>query len=317
MYHQQQHDRDYHHLEENYHHQREHKEYGHHHNHEEIEHHHSEHGEYDPSVSAIENLSKSLRGTKINPLNKQRILDSTLPYNYIVDLFIEIDSKFIEIAGGGTEDEAGITQSAYNYINTLVTAANVIYETEILTHLHVHSIKLSTLYDSSSSTHEALTNMQNNYGGNGWHTANVDLQHALLGHNLGGGIAYIGTLCNSNYGFGLTAGLTGDFTSLDQRVVWDLKAFMHEIGHSFSSGHTHDTNYYSPAIETCGNSCPSTAGNQWSTIMSYCHGCPGGYDNLMCKFQRVLQSIFNVAFIHYNSQSVYNILIHRHVWRHL
>jgi hypothetical protein len=187
------------------------------------------------------------------------------------------------MTGGGSVDAAGITINAYNYINTLVTAANVIYESEIDTHLHVNTIKLSALYDSSASTQEALTTMRNNYSGSSWHTQNVDLQHALLGLELGGGIAYIGTICNSDYGFGLTAGLVGDFTSLDQRVVWDLKGFMHEIGHSFSSGHSHDTNYYSPAIDTCG-SCPSTAGYKWATIMSYCHGCPGDYGNIMYTF---------------------------------
>eukprot|EP00956_Cyclotella_meneghiniana_P038290 scaffold151724_cov50-Cyclotella_meneghiniana.AAC.1 len=255
-------------------------EHHHHEHHHHDDHHHHHHDEFDPSVSAIENLSKSLGGTKVNPLNKRRILsNSNLPYNYQVDLFIEIDTKFIEITGGGSVDEAGITQSAYNYINTLVTASNVIYESEIDTHLHVHSIKLSTLYDSSTSTSEALTIMRNAYGGNNWHAPNVDLQHALLGLKLGGGIAYIGSLCNTDYGFGLTADLMGDFTSLDQRVVWDLKAFMQQIGHGFSSGHTHDTNYYDPAIDTCGTVCPSSPGNQWSTIMSYCHGCPGDYDS--------------------------------------
>ena len=146
-----------------------------------------------------------------------------------MDLFIEIDAQFLQMSGGGDVDEAGITRNAYNYINTLVTASNVIYESEIDTHLHVHSIKLSTLYDTSSGTHDALTTMRNAYGGNGWHHPDVDLQHALLGRELGGGIAYIGSLCNPNYGFGLSSGLTGDFTSLDQRVVWDLKAFMHEV----------------------------------------------------------------------------------------
>ncbi|KAL7502085.1 hypothetical protein ACHAXN_000168, partial [Cyclotella atomus] len=237
-----------------------------------------------PSISAIENLSRSLRGTKVNPLNKQRLLNSNVSYNYQVDLFIEIDAKFIAQTGGGTVDAAGITLNAYNYINALVTAANVIYESEIDTHLHVNTIKLSNLYDSATGTKDALTLMKDKYGGSNWHTQGVDLQHALLGRELGGGIAYIGTLCNSHYGFGLTSGIFGDFNSLDQRVVWDLKAFMHEMGHSFSSGHTHDTNYYQPAIDTCGTTCPTTAGEKWATLMSYCHGCDGDYGNIMYTF---------------------------------
>jgi hypothetical protein len=77
----------------------------------------------------------------------EKYLNSDVSYNYQVDLFIEIDSKFIELTGGGAVDSAGITLNAYNYINALVTAANVIYESEIDTHLHVNTIKLSNLYD--------------------------------------------------------------------------------------------------------------------------------------------------------------------------
>jgi hypothetical protein len=207
-----------------------------------------------------------------------------MSYSFQVDLFIEIDNDFIARTGGGTRDAAGITLNAYNYINTLVTAANVIYESEIDTHLHVNTIKLSTLYDKAPGIYEALDVMRSTYGRSSWHTEGVDIQHALLGKEMGGGVAYIGVLCNPGWGFGITAGLIGDFTSLDQRVVWDLKAFMHEIGHSFSSGHTHDANYYSPTIDTCGTACPSTAGNKWSTLMSYCQHCPGDYGNLMYTF---------------------------------
>eukprot|EP00804_Cyclotella_cryptica_P008412 CCRYP_003932-RD/>CCRYP_003932-RD protein AED:0.26 eAED:0.31 QI:423/0.87/0.88/1/0.5/0.33/9/0/936 len=263
-----------------------HDDHGHEHNHEhdQHDHHHHHHDEFDPTISAIENLSKSLRGTKINPLNKRRLQDSTVPYNYQVDLFIEIDNDFITNTGGGPRDAAGITTNAYNYVNALVTAANVIYESEIDTHLHVNTIKLSTLYDSTVSTSDALGIMRSNYGGSTWHTEGVDVQHAMLGKGLGGGIAYIGVLCNSGWGFGLTAGLSGNFVSLDQRVVWDLKSFMHEIGHNFASGHSHDTNYYSPVIDTCGSSCPTSPGSKWSTIMSYCQHCPGDYGNLMYSF---------------------------------
>jgi hypothetical protein len=111
-----------------------------------------------------------------------------------------------------------------------VTAANVIYESEIDTHLHVHTIKISTLYDSATSTSNALDIMRSNYGAGSWHTVGVDIHHALLGKDLGGGIAYLGVICDAGYGYGLTASIGGNFVSLSQRVVWDLKAFMHELG---------------------------------------------------------------------------------------
>jgi hypothetical protein len=58
---------------------------------------------------------------------------------------------------------------------------------------------------------------------------NVDLHHALLGGIHGGGIAYIGVVCRSDYGFGLTSGLSGTFQSMGETVLWDMKGFMHEV----------------------------------------------------------------------------------------
>jgi hypothetical protein len=55
--------------------------------------------------------------------------------------------------------------------------------------------------------------MRTNYGGGTWHAPNVDLHHALLA-GLGGGIAYVGVVCRSDYGFGLTSGLNGNFVSM-------------------------------------------------------------------------------------------------------
>jgi hypothetical protein len=73
-----------------------------------------------------------------------------------------------------------------------------------------------------------LSIMRTNYAGNTWHAPNVDIHHALLGR-IGGGIAYIGVVCRSDWGFGLTGGLSGSFTSMGQPVVWDMKGFMHEV----------------------------------------------------------------------------------------
>jgi hypothetical protein len=70
-----------------------------------------------------------------------------------------------------------------------------------------------------------------------------------------------------------------------------LIQFMHELGHNFGSGHTHDvwsSSYpwgYSPQIDTCGNTCPSELPLARSaTIMSYCHQCSGDYSNMAYTF---------------------------------
>ena len=83
------------------------------------------------------NISRSIRGTNANPLNKRRIRGT--PANYQVKLFLEINRGFIKKTGGdGPRNANGIPQNVINYINTLVAAANVIFESEIDTRLVVH-----------------------------------------------------------------------------------------------------------------------------------------------------------------------------------
>jgi len=50
-----------------------------------------------------------------------------------------------------------------------------------------------------------------------------DLHHALLGNQLGGGIAMdLNTVCDPGYGYGLTAELGGDFVSMSSAIAWDM-----------------------------------------------------------------------------------------------
>ena len=59
---------------------------------------------------------------------------------------------------------------------------------------------------------------------------------------------------------------------------------MHELGHNFGSGHTHDGGY-SPVVDTCGTSCPAQLPLAKSaTIMSYCHQCSGSFSNIAYTF---------------------------------
>ena len=162
-----------------------------------------------------------------------------------------------------------------DYIDLLISAASAIYEHEIDTHLHVVEISKTSRYDSATSTTDALSIMRSAFAGSAWHSNDIDLHHALLGKDLGGGIAYVGALCNSNYGFGLSANLSGNFNGLGASTVWDLTVTAHELGHNFGSHHTHSSAYL-PPVDTCGSQCPlGDVPDGSSTIMSYCHQCGG------------------------------------------
>jgi hypothetical protein len=137
-------------------------------------------------------------------------------------LYLEIDQAFV--------DNHGSFQAALDYIDLLVSAASVIYEKEIDTHLHVVHVQKTNRYNSATSTTDALSIMRSAFAGSDWHYNNVDLHHALLAKDLGGGIAYVGALCNSNYGFGLSANLAGNFDGLGASTVWDLTVVAHELG---------------------------------------------------------------------------------------
>jgi hypothetical protein len=162
-------------------------------------------------------------------MGKRRKLNENAPYGFQVDMFIEIDCQLIcDVSGSAAcSGCSNIPQSTVDYINLIFTGANTIYETEIDTHLHVLAIQLNDNYDGASSTSNALSIMRSIYATGSWtspwHYPGTDIHHALLGKSLGGGIAYIGVLCNSEYGYGLSASLSGGFVSMSNSVVWDMK----------------------------------------------------------------------------------------------
>ena len=60
---------------------------------------------------------------------------------------------------------------------------------------------------------------------------------------------------------------------------------MHELGHSFGSSHTHDSNHYAPLVDACGQRCSGELPSDGSaTLMSTCQHCPGGYHNFLYTF---------------------------------
>lgn len=264
------------------------KKHGHdnHHGHDHSHGHGHDHDHIKKFDNMLENLQLEglkLRGTK-SRLGRQLYYTDTYPqaYSFQVDLRIEHDKKLKDECGGQAEVEA--------YIDTLVSGANIVFEKEVDTHLNVIEIVENSSYNSMNDPGDALDYQMATYAGSKWPNSNPDLIHSLHGNDLGGGVAYLSVVCNKNYGFGVSGSLAGSTgtnaydINYPSAMVWDIIVFMHELGHNFGSGHSHDeydaTNDpsgYSPKIDECGISCSNAmsaglAANS-ATIMSYCHLC--------------------------------------------
>lgn len=100
--------------------------------------------------------------------------------------------------------------------------------------VNVVEVAVTANYDGSeiSTTQLALQKMKDTYANTAWHyTAGngIDLHHALLHRNLGGGLATVGGICDSQVGYGITTGATGTMTSIGS-MYGDIYVFLHEVG---------------------------------------------------------------------------------------
>lgn len=232
---------------------------------------------------------------------------------YTARLAIETDNEFLGLF-------AGSTTNATNYIGDLLGFASGIYAAEVDTDFFISFISLWTVPDPWAQTNptcglfEFGRHWNDNYGG----MAGGDvytLSHFMSGKNNGGGVAWVGVLCSSqfnydhqgtcsltpqtdNYGgpYGYSGDMDGNFNVGNPSVVWDIVVVSHEIGHNFDSPHTHcyaglqgnpnpidecfgsETGCYSGAT-SLPSGCPG-AGQGCGTIMSYCHLLGGGISNI-------------------------------------
>jgi hypothetical protein len=206
---------------------------------------------------------------------------------YAVKVAVETDYEFYDIFGSA--------QAATAYVGDLFAASSAIYLRDTGTVLQVGSLSLwSGGFNSdpwtASTTSNALAEFRSYWNAN---RTSVDrtIAHFLSGKPLGGGIAYLGVLCSSTFGYGVTGSLNGEFSTTSSWLFWDLLAVSHELGHNFSSSHTH---CYSPPVDNCYNGedgCYAGATtaiptNGGGSIMSYCHLSSGGYSNINFWFGR-------------------------------
>jgi hypothetical protein len=87
------------------------------------------------------------------------------------------------------------------------------------------------------------------------------------------GIAYVGVLCSTQNGYGLSATLNGAAPNLPN-YTYDVETTAHELGHNFGSPHTHYCGWVGGPIDTCsevdGGCYSGPLRPTVGTIMSYC-----------------------------------------------
>ncbi len=193
----------------------------------------------------------------------------------------ETDYEFLQLFSGNTN-------AATSYVATLASALTSIYTRDVNARLSVRYLRLwQTSADpwsqtSTSAELESFAGYWQAYMG----SVIRDLSHFLSGRGLGGGVAYLPGICASSQAYGLSANLAGFFPTplVDNNGQnWDIYVVAHELGHNFGAPHTHN---YTPVLDGCGSSpqdC-SVANADEGTIMSYCHLCSGGVQNIKLRF---------------------------------
>lgn len=179
---------------------------------------------------------------------------------------------------------------AASYMCELIAYSSYIYESDVNLKLAPSFIRVwDTAADpySASDTAAQLPQFQSYWNSN-MSSVPRNTAHLLSGRGLGGGRAFVDNMCGGSSAYGVNGNMSGSFPRPLQNgngANWDLVVLAHELGHSFSSPHTH---CYDPPVDRCytqeGGCAGGTAVCQQGTIMSYCHTCSGGLANIDLTF---------------------------------
>lgn len=202
---------------------------------------------------------------------------------------VETDNELYQRFAGAADPAAAATA----YIATLFAGIGQIYQTDLQILPHVNFLRLwPTAADpwTQTSTGSQLGELRSYWLG---FMAGQprDLTAMLSTRGLGGGVAWLGTACNADYGFSVSANLAGSFPYPivdNSGSNWDIIVTSHELGHNVGTPHTHD--FCPTPADSCApsgyfGSCQTAqVCTSAGTIMSYCHLCSGGTANVMLDF---------------------------------
>lgn len=242
-----------------------------------------------------QNCAVDINNPQFNPLGYKIVDDFVgqdgfvapqgLPPQRDAKVALEADYEFSAWLFGGD------TEAAASYASTLFAAISTIYDRDVNMTL---SIPFLRTYESDNDPYggddiiDFLLDVQEEFNSGDEAELDRTIVQGLSARSLGGGVAYLPGACDDFYGIGVNANLDGFFPNPLQNNSynnWDVMVCSHEMGHNFGSGHTHEA--YEPVIDGCGNGDCADALD--STIMSYCHLCPGGLSNIDLRFHERVQ----------------------------
>jgi hypothetical protein len=171
--------------------------------------------------------------------------------------------------------KGGSIQGTLNQFEAMFTGTAILYEIENI-NIGVKAVKVWDSPDpyTYTSSFAALDDFQAAGNAANWPG---QLAHLLSTRPLNlGGVAYLNAICTDfRYGFSNIDFFFADLPTYS----WTLSTIAHELGHNFSSNHTHNCGWeVSPGvfqqIDSCWNAeggCQPTIKGRVGTIMSYCH----------------------------------------------
>lgn len=206
-----------------------------------------------------ENFDARIRGTKQSDKSQVRYRQIKIALEGDFDYYIDHNRDLAK---------------ATKYAESVVAASSAIYERDVTALLIIAQLNIWTTNDpyTGTNTSTLLGQFANRWTAN-FANVNRTLAHLLSGINSIGGVAYLQTMCNKQYGYAVS-GLNNNITYPAAGYVWDTDVFSHETGHNIGSPHTFNCGW-APPIDSCvaaeGGTCYTGTKPVKGTIMSYCH----------------------------------------------
>jgi secreted trypsin-like serine protease len=209
------------------------------------------------------------------------------------DMYIETDYPLFQKFGTST--------ATSNYVTDLMAYVSAKFQSEAAARFNIKQIYVYTTTSdpwSATTSSGALTQLRNRWNAYPYNSLTRHHVHLLSAASLGGGVAYLNSLNNPSFAYGVSGNLAGNFSLANPQIIWDSVVVAHEIGHSFGSDHTHSfANPYigsnvGGAIDLCtsgqlpglGTASGGSSGQRGGLIMSYCHQRTGGMTNIAWSF---------------------------------